>query len=273
MDTEKWYIETKNKIVSLIGKGYFPIFRFSDGEAYFCLGYRMPPPQPGVNAAVHYIRTFLSAYVKYRCHRTFWSGLPGYGHEIYSGGAWISLRRTFSLQLKSIAETGLIAGNFCHHHIPGMMDRYLPDIFDWFDEQTIDLNVNNYVPFYFVYGMLLGPERALFLKGRKILIVTNLTSEKQENLSRYLYNAAAREVNFISISRSSSMTERIVLKPEHDGTELVLIGAGVGAANILEMVKPLGALSIDAGYVLECYQNPLYKGTRVFTQPDCEIQQ
>ena len=64
------------------------------------------------------------------------------------------------------------------------------------------------------------------------------------------------------------MTERIELRPEHSGADLVLIGAGVGAANILSQVQPLQTLCIDAGYVLECYQNPAFKGKRVFTKPD-----
>lgn len=268
---EEWYRHTEQLLVDQLAKGYFPVFRFSDGECYFCLGYRIPPPEPGNFAVWHYLRTALSAYVKYRCHTTFWSGLPGYGYEIYRGREWQALRPLFSAQLREIAQEGLISANFCSHTGFGLMGRYIPDIFDWFDVERIHLDSTNYIPFYFIYAMLLGPDRFRFLRRRKILVVTHLSEGKEFRLRNYLESSGASSVSFIGISRSSSMTDRIELRPEHEGTELVLVGAGVGAANILSQLKPLNTLSIDAGYVLECYQNPDFKGTRVYTMPDEEI--
>jgi hypothetical protein len=90
--SEEWYADSERKILDRLGRGYFPVFRFSDGECYFSLGYRLPPPSPGSSAILHYTRTALSAYVKYRCQNTFWSGQPGYGYEHYSGNQWRSLR-------------------------------------------------------------------------------------------------------------------------------------------------------------------------------------
>lgn len=271
LSCKEWYEAVTSRIMDQLGKGYFPVFRFSDGECYFCLGYRIPPPQPESWAFFHYVRTILSAYVKYRCHKTFWSGQPGYGHEIYRGDQWRRVRSSFSTQLRDIADKGLIAGNFCRHHIPGMIDRYIPDIFDWFDAERIRCQSDNYIPFYFIYAMLLGPNRHFFLRGRRLLVITSLSGSKEGRLRQFFEENGVASVKFIAISRSNSMYDRLELLPEHIGTDLVLIGAGVGAANILCQVKPLNALSIDAGYVLECYQNPSYKGTRVFTLPDNEL--
>jgi hypothetical protein len=270
--SEIWYESSKRRLLSQFGKGYFPVFRFSDGECYFCLGYRIPPPPPGHSAPVHYVRTALSAYVKYRCHRVFWSGQPGYGHEVYRGKQWSRLRFEFSTLLREIAECGVIAANFASHRGFESMSRYVPDIFDWFDSHEIHLNSENYIPFYFIYAMLLGPEGHKFLRNRRVLVITNLTSEKETRLRAYFEAESVAEVQFIGISRSSSMTDRIHLREEHDGTDLVLVGAGVGAANILAQVRPLHTLSIDAGFVLECYQNPAYRGSRVFTLSDDEIE-
>jgi hypothetical protein len=269
--SEQWYRRVTQRIVDRLGKGYFPIFRFSDGECYFCLGYRMPAPQPGSSFLYHYLRTVVSAYGKYRCHNTFWSGLPGYGHEVYRRRKWRELRPVFTEQLRDIAGSGMIAANFCKHHVPGMIDRYIPDILDWFDAEKIRLDSDNYVPFYFIYGMLLGPNRHHFLKRRNILVITSLTLLKETRLRAYFESAGVGSVKFIPISRSHSMSDRIELRPEHTRTDLVLVGAGVGAANILSQVKSLNALSIDAGYVLECYQDPSHKGIRVFTLPDEEL--
>ena len=65
----EWYATGTRRLLDRFGKGYFPVFRFSDGECYFCLGFRMPLPQPGRSKLVHYTRSFLSAYVKWRYHQ------------------------------------------------------------------------------------------------------------------------------------------------------------------------------------------------------------
>ena len=267
---EEWYRRVTRRIADQLGKGYFPVFRFSDGECYFCLGYRMPPPQPESSVFYHYFRTSISAYLKYRCHTTFWSGLRGH-KEMYRGRKWRELRLRFVEQIREIAASGLIAANFCKHHIPGMIDRYIPDIFDWFDAENIRLDSDNYIPFYFIYGMLLGPQRHHFLVKRHVLVITSLNQAKETRLREFFESAGVASVKFISVSSSHSMSDRIELRPEHAHTELVLVGAGVGAANILSQVKPLNALSIDAGYVLDCYRDPSYKGARVFTLPDEDL--
>jgi hypothetical protein len=267
----EWYATGTRRLLDRFGKGYFPVFRFSDGECYFCLGFRMPLPQPGRSKLVHYTRSFLSAYVKWRYHLTFWSGTPGYGHETYRRRLWNELKPKFAGQLREIAEQGLIAGNFCRQNTPWLMDRYIPDIFDWFDAQDIALHSDNYIPFFFIYAMLLGPDRHKFLAGRNLLVITSLAGDKEANLRRSFLQSGVSTVNFISISRSHGMCETIDLSLAHRSTDLVLIGAGVGAANILSQVKPLGAVSIDAGYVLDCYENPKYKGGRAFTLPDEEV--
>jgi len=267
----EWYVRTTQRLLDRFGKGYFPVFRFSDGECYFCLGYRMPAPPPGKTKLHHYTRTFLSAYVKYRCHRTFWSGLPGYGHEMYRHRQWNELRPKFADQLREVAGRGLIAGNFCRQKTPWMLDRYIPDILDWFDARNIVLHSDNYIPFYFIYAMLLGPDRHRFLARRNVLVITSLGGDKETNLRRSFRQSGVASVKFIPISRSNGMCDRIDLRPGYAATDLVLVGAGVGAANILSQVKPLGALSIDAGYVLDCYENPKYRGRRVFTLPDEDL--
>jgi len=53
--------------------------------------------------------------------------------------------------------------------------------------------------------------------------------------------------------------------------DVALVGAGVGAANILDQLKPLQTLCIDAGYVLDCYAEPSRKGSRVFTLSDEDL--
>lgn len=270
-DCSSWFNDYQDYLLNRIGNGYYPVFRFSDGECYFCLGYRIPPPQPGVFPPYHYVKTWLSAYFKYRCYSTFWSGTPDSGFEKYSGKDWYSLRDKFASSLRKIAEKGSIAACFCRHDTPSMIDCYIPNVYDWFDTNDVVLSGKNYVPFYFIYGMLLGPNKRKFLDGRSILVITCLDEKKANGIRDYLELHGAKSVDFIGISRSASMVEKIKLKPEHSKTDLVLIGAGVGAANILLQVEPLNAISIDAGFVLDCYSDPVFIGRRVYSKPDGDI--
>ncbi len=89
-----WFDELTDRCRSAIGKTYLPVFRLSDGEFYFSVGYRVPRPEPGSRAVLHYLRHAVS-YVKYGKHRRFWSGTPGYGYETYAGREWTSLREKY----------------------------------------------------------------------------------------------------------------------------------------------------------------------------------
>jgi hypothetical protein len=53
--------------------------------------------------------------------------------------------------------------------------------------------------------------------------------------------------------------------------DVILIGAGVGAANVLWRARHHRSLCIDSGYVLDCLENPALRGTRVFTRAETPV--
>jgi hypothetical protein len=268
---EAWYENTLSLMVSKIGVGHFPVFRFSDGEGVFTVGFKFPPVPTGVSVLVHYVRTFLSAYVKHRQHKIFWSGTPGYGYETYTPEEWKRARPLFSLYLREIAAEGLLACNFCRHPEPFLLNRSLPSVLDWMDQSEVALSADNYVPFYFLYGMLIGPDRHLFIQNRRILVVTSFTASTEAELREYFVREGALSVEFLPISRSKSMFDRVDLGQLRHGVDVAFVGAGVGAANILQQLRPLNTLCVDAGYALDCYRDPQRKGSRIFTKPDEEL--
>lgn len=266
--SDEWFGSTVKALADKIGKGYCPVFRFSDGECVFAMGYR-PPRRPKEKAWLpYYIKQTLSVYFKYRQHRTFWSGRPGYGYEQYTEEEWKSVRSGFASLLREISVDGFLACNLCKHAETSLLDEYLPDVFDWFDDNNILLDDSNYIPFYFIYAMFLGPEKYRFLRGRRVLVITHLDDAKRESLSQYFKANSVADIEFVSISRSKAMLDVIDIDAIRHRPDIILIGAGVGAANILRQVKPLGALSVDVGYVLDCYADPSLASTRCFTRPD-----
>jgi hypothetical protein len=52
---------------------------------------------------------------------------------------------------------------------------------------------------------------------------------------------------------------------------LVLIGAGVGSANIINQLTSLNAICIDAGHALDCFSKPELRKERICLLPDEEI--
>ena len=162
---QDWFDEFADHCGNAIGNTYLPVFRLSDGEFYFSIGYRVPLPEPGSNAVLHYLRHAVS-YVKYGKHRTFWSGTPGYGYETYAGGEWTSLRKKYIQCLRQIAAQGLLATALVrtpNHY----SERYHRPICGWFERHRVPLTPANYYPFHFVYALLNGPRRSRILRGRR----------------------------------------------------------------------------------------------------------
>jgi microcompartment protein CcmK/EutM len=264
-----WFDELTDRCRSAIGKTYLPVFRLSDGEFYFSVGYRIPRPEPGSHAVLHYLRHAVS-YVKYGKHRRFWSGTPDYGYETYAGREWTALREKYIVCLREIAAEGLLAAAIVrtpNHY----SERYHRPICGWFERHQIPLTPANYYPFHFVYALLNGPRRSHILQGRRVLVVTSLTPEKQRAIACGLEAAGAGSAQFLTISRSKAMADRISLSGLVRPIDVALVGGGVGAANVLVQLRPLGTLCIDAGYCLDLLADPALAGRREFTRPDQEL--
>ena len=99
---------------------------------------------------LHYLRQ-AGSFVKYQRYRKFWSGIPSYGWEMYSGREWTAMQVKYLECLRPIAAEGILATALVrtpnryseHYHRP---------ICDWFDRHRIPLTPANYYPFHFVYA-------------------------------------------------------------------------------------------------------------------------
>jgi hypothetical protein len=267
-DTELWYVEFRDKLLSRIRKAHFPVFRFSDGECFFVAGYRPPPAPLGMPKVNYYAKLFLSAYVKHRLQWKFRSGTPLNSYEQYTRAEWRRARASFVEYLREIAQVGILAFNFVMQFGVPLCDQYLDAVCEWFDRESIPVTQQNFVPFYFVYAMLLGPDRRLFFEGKKLLLATHITPQRETALRESLKREGAQSVSFIRISPSKAMLDTITLGDDQLCVDLALIGGGVGAANILHQLRPIQTVCIDAGYALDCLASPSLRGSRLFTKPD-----
>ncbi|MBK9519331.1 MAG: hypothetical protein IPO09_18705 [Anaeromyxobacter sp.] len=246
--------------------GFLPIYRMSDGEFVFVCGWRPYTADFLLRYPRMTMRSWAKALLKHNVDQ-FRSGTVGYGFENYTPEEWKVAREGYGRRVQQLSAEGILAVNYVSHlHFPR---QYIRPMCDWMDANRIHLDEQNYFPFYFVYALLLGPGADRFYRGRRILVVTSdEDGTKAPGIERTLLALGAESMQFRKISRSKSMLDRVDLGGLRD-VDLVLVGAGVGALNVLEQVRPLAATSIDVGYVLDCLWQPKrFVGQRAFTVPD-----
>lgn len=261
---KEWYESMRERLLTV--RGYLPVYRMSDGEFLFVCGRRAYPPGFLVRYPLLTLKSWARAMLP-GPRTAFLSGSKAHGFENYTEEEWQKAREGYGPRVRAIAEKGILAINFVHHlYFP---TQYVAPMCRWLDENQVPVSQANYVPFYLVYAFLLGQDVRQLMTSRRVLVVTSdVTGAKAPAIGRALGALGADSVAFASISPSKSMFDRIDLR-RIGQVDLVLIGAGVGAVNVLEQVEPLGALSIDAGAVLDCYWQPeKFVGRRAFTRPD-----
>lgn len=269
IDSEKWYEEFLEKIVSKIGKEYFPVMRMSDGEYTFLLGYVYP--YYNGHTLIEYLKKILIVFkAKVFSNNQFNAAtLPNVSSGNYSFSEININKKKIAEQIKFLSEKGILALHLTYSLKP-FQEQFHSGLNQWFERNDIQLNQNNYYPFYFVYAMLRGLQKSKFIKGLKILIFHSATGPKKEEIISALQSEGAHEIFWYQISPNRSMFEKIDLKEEYFEAEIAFIGAGVGKFNILVQLEPLKIPCIDAGFVFEVWADEINKWRRPMMVNDIE---
>ena len=234
------------RIRDSIGKKFLPIYRMADGEFMFTL-------KKYLLKKVFY--SYLSA--DYNIFSTCWG--EGYTRK--------EIKNIFPLyieQLQKIAEKGFFAIHFIESKENSYLELMEP-MLNWFAENNISLNETNYSSFYYIYALFSGPHKKEILEGKNILIISNITNEKESILRANLLNIEnAANVEFYQISSNKSFFEKLDLSKIKLKIDIALIGAGVGSSNILSQLEPLNTVCIDAGIVIDLLANPELRFSRLF---------
>lgn len=264
-----WYEEFKSRIHRAIGKEFLPIYRMADGEFIFCVGERMYRPHGAVLDKRVIWRTLRGAVRKVINRRSEQALLTCWG-ENYRVEERIRLLPDYILYLRRIAEKGILAIHFVEMSNSVFGTEYFVPVCDWFDEHKITLNAENYASFYFVYALLAEAHLNGLFTGLTVAVVTHVSEARVRGIERGLRELGANKVIFLPISESQAMTDRIPGPDCCEGFDLALVGAGVGAANILCQLERYATVCIDAGFFLETLIEPGRRGERLFTRTDQE---
>ncbi len=250
------------KLISATGRHYFPVYRMADGEFMFCLGWRRPfSHHPGRLDIISDIRVGLrEKRNRLRGFGTMWG-------EHYTFFESVRARRALPDLVRAIARDGVLGLYFMRRgDLWG--EQYILPMLKWFNRHGIELSRNNYLPFYMVYAALSGPWQKGLFSGKRVLVATGTNTARQIGIESGLKKAGVRAVEFLSISSSKSMFFRLNLSQISESPDLVLVGAGIGAANIIVQLKDLSVPVIDAGMFLECLIDPKRCGERPFLAPE-----
>jgi len=265
----EWFNAFCSRVVSEVGKSFLPVFRMADGEYLFNLGFQPPSPRVGFAYPRRYLQYLVA---RYRPRRRLiaggsHAGKPLYGSADYSSVEVKAIRRKYIMVCKRVAEAGFLALDLSFCEIP-FQENYFPALRRWLDRHSIRVTIKNYVPFYFVYALLAGPERHRILSGRRVLVIHSAVGQKQEAIKQSLIREGATAVHTHVISATRSFFDAIPVEQYVGRVDLCVFGAGIGKAAVLDQLERLGVPCIDAGYVLEVWADSTVAKSRIFTQPD-----
>lgn len=261
-----WFKEFSQRVLTAIEQRKFlPVFRMSHGEFHFALGSKME-----VEGSFKTRIAMLKKIIKERLGigdflREF---SPQAGtHEVLTKKEYLKIRQRVIDDLRWIADQGLVCA--CFHRTPGYIE-YMPDIFDWLDDNLISLNAKNYFHFYFVYGLIFGHKQAELFRNRKIAIITSFPGEKRDRLHQALSTMGVSNLQCIEISSGRALFDRLKPRAVAPDTDLVLVGAGVGATNILRQLDYCKCPVMDVGFAIDALANPELRWRRPFCITDSE---
>jgi hypothetical protein len=265
----QWFNHFVDRVEAAIGKSFLPICRMSDGEYLFILGRQPPIPQWKLSYMTQVLRWAFAKIIP----RRFLIAASWHGHqELYSSGQYLvhelpHIRAAYAKEMRSVAKNGILALDLSFCSKP-FQEHYFQALKQWLKAVGINLAIDNYVPFYFVYALLTGPQRGRILKGRRVLIVHSAEGERRRNIEAALRREGVREMLWHQISKTRSLFDTIKAYEFCARVDLCIFGAGIGKPAILQQLHPLGVPCIDAGFVFETWANEELAGSRIFTKPD-----
>lgn len=268
LDSLIWFKKFVDLLESKIGKEYLPVMRLSDGEYQFILGLQ-PPVYYG--KLMNYLKSYLGFLNnKLNRNKTFAANtLPGVSSGSYSKKEVLAIKTKYTSWMKKISENGILALHLTYAPKP-FQEQYHYSLKKWLDENNIVLSPQNYFPFYFVYAALRGDDRHRILKNRNILIIHSATGKKRDKIISSLKKEGVRNIEWLAISPSKSLFDKIDIDHLVGKVDLALIGAGVGKPNILVQLEKLDVPCIDAGFVFEVWTDENNKWLRPIMVRDDE---
>jgi len=265
-----WFDRFAGRVWDAVGSSYLPVCRMSDGEFLLLFGFQPPSLRlplmrrwrVRLSQMRHMIRERL---VGFRAQTA-----PGVSSGAMSHAEREAFVPTLSARYLEIARDGILGLHLGYAHEP-FQEQYFPAVREWLHQHDVTLTLDNYVPFYFVYGLLRGPAFSELVSGRRVLIVHSAEGPKRDAITRSIQAADPRRIEWLTISPSRSFADRLDLSQLGDKPDLCLLGGGVGKSALFPQLRPLGIPCLDAGFSFEVWADPDKQWDRPYMSPDASF--
>jgi hypothetical protein len=270
VDCAAWFDRFAGRVLQAVGSSYLPVCRMSDGEFLLLFGFQPPSdrhPLPRrwrirLSQARHMIR---QRFVGFRAQTA-----PGVSSGAMTYAERKALLPMLSLRYLEIARDGILALHLGYAPNP-FQEQYFPAVRKWLEQNNVTLTLDNYAPFYFVYGLLRGPVFSELIGGRRVLIVHSATGAKREAITRSIQAANPRGIEWLTISPSRSFADTLDLSRLHDKPDVCLLGGGVGKSALFPQLRSLGIPCLDAGFAFEVWADPDKQWDRPYMSPNASF--
>jgi len=235
-------------------KKHFPIIRLADGEYQFLLGSNeLNFRKPKIKLVYHIFKQYYEKLFNKRFEaksRTYTSGR----YDIKKSK--IDIIKKYSISLQNISKKGILAIYTIIK--PGFYsEQYLPKLEQFFQKNKININIENYVPFYFVYILLTNKKYKSIYENKNVHLITSFDQTSKTKIEKTLKSFNVKEITWTRISEDNSLYDFINLKKINKNVDVVFVGGGLGKANIFNQLDNFPALIIDAGYIFETWKEPI----------------
>lgn len=261
VDCRDWYRRIVDRILHAVEEGeYLPLYRMGDGEYLFAL-------RENPEGESSFWNLSFSDKVRRLIRRLRGEAQRGSG-GIYTIEERKQVYSKFVDGVRMVSKKGILGLGL--HNTP-LYERFIPKIFDWFDEKQVEVHQSNYIHVYSIYALMNGPDASRLLENKRVLVVTGLCNDRSSKIRKGLERRGVEDVQFLPVSDRRSMLDEIQSSGVQRPVDLVLIAAGIGAVNVFQQLREFEVPQLDVGFCLDAIADPSLRWKRPFCVPDDEF--
>jgi len=251
---------------SMNSRKYYPVLRISDGELEFMFGRIWLNKREGIFVNVLNYLKYLRDTLQYQ------GGLNAYSIGIYRSGKYSlkeirELRPVFFLAILDILKVGSVAFHLNFQSKP-FHEQYFPKLDNLLESLDADININNAIPFYFVYALLASDRAKEIFNEKHICLVHSAPPDVRAKIEKNLFkHLNVAQISWLKISAERSFYDTIELEKIPD-CDVLFIGGGIGKANLFSQLTKFSGPIIDVGFYFEVWREPDNKFKRVYCASD-----
>ena len=233
-------------------KRHLPVIRIADGEFQFLLGKNEINRRKPM---LLLLRNILGELMRTLRRKKFEARSRTYTSGVYNNKERAHASSEYSKCLRHVGGHGVLA-LYTITKPDFYTEQYLPKFWTFLSDHEINLNEQNYVPFYFIYIVLTNEKYSELYHGMHLHLITSFDKSRMKKINTSLIARGASKITWTKLSRDKSLFDKIDVSAIPSTVDLIFVGGGIGKVNIFNQLQNMSVPIIDAGYVFETWETP-----------------